>query len=112
MTPTVTGRHVEITPALRDMITQKLGRLELLLQDNIVSLDVVLNRGGRRLSAKVLLHARGDHRLPGVDETDSWAQAVSGAVEKVVRQAHTLKGKWDTHRRRTDEVQPTDTDVS
>ena len=111
MTPTVTGRHVEITPAIREMIAQKLAKLERLLQDNIVSLDVVLNKENRRLTAEVLLHARGDHRLHGFEEAESWTQAVAGAVDKVAHQAHTLKGKWDRHRRRT-EVPSTDVDVS
>ena len=96
----VTGRHVDITPALRDMITHKLAKLERLLNDNAVSVQVVLNQEGRRLAAEVTLHARGDHMLHGMSEGESWSQAVASAVDKVNQQAHTLKGKWNKHRRR------------
>ena len=94
------------------MIAQKLAKLERLLKDDIVSLEVALKRGGPRLSAEVLMHARGDHRMHGLVEAESWTQAVGGAVEKVARQAHTLKSKWDQHRRRTDDVPATDANAS
>ena len=100
MKSTVTGRHVDITPALRDMITHKLAKLERLLNDNAVSVQVVLNQERRRLAVEVTLHARGDHMFHGTSEGESWSQAVTSAVDKVNQQAHTLKGKWNKHRRR------------
>ena len=58
MKTTVTGRHVDITTELRELIERKLERLERLMN--------------------------------GI------------AVDKVNQQAHALKGKWETRRRRAD----------
>ena len=100
MTNTVTSRHVAITPAIRLIITQKLEKLERLLQDNAVSAQVVLSQERHRCRAEMTVHVRGDHMLHGEDEDGQWAQAIGGAVEKVQRQAHTLKTRWEKKRRR------------
>ena len=91
----VTGRHVEVTPDIRQTIDQKLSKLDRLLNDNAVSAQIVLSRGHHhQCVAEVVLHARGDHILHGEDEAPQWTQAIGGAVDKVNQQAHTLKGKW------------------
>ena len=38
----LTGRHVDITPALRRLVDTKLGKLERLLNDRAVSAQAVL----------------------------------------------------------------------
>lgn len=96
----VTGRHVVVTPRLRQIIEQKLAKLDRLLNDKVVSIQVVLAQERRSRSAEVVLHARGDHVLHGLGEGNAWTQAIGGAVDKVAQQAHTLKGKWDKRRRR------------
>jgi len=95
----LTGRHVEITPALRRLITRRISRLERLLNDSAVSAQVVLTdeRSGRR--ADVTLHARGEKFLHGVGASNRWAWSVSRAVEKIEQQARTVKGKWQAKRR-------------
>ena len=99
MKSTVTGRHVEITPEIRGIITQKLARLERLLHDNAVSIQFVLTRSRGRCGAEVVLHVRGDHMLHGEDEGGHWEQAIGGALDKVQQQAHTLKSRWETRHR-------------
>ena len=96
---TVTGRHMEITGELRDLIDQRLLPLERLLGDAIVSADIVLAAERRLCVSELVVHARGDHRLHGLAEGKSWQTAVGAAVEKVMRQAQTLKGKWRGRRR-------------
>ena len=100
MTSNVTGHHVHVTPALRDVIARKLTRLERLLNDNAISAQVVLTQAHRQCCAEVVLYVRGDHMLHGDDEGENWSQVIGGAVEKVTQQAHTLKSKWDKPRRR------------
>ena len=95
----VTGRHVEITPEVRQLIAQKLAKIERLLNDNAVSVQVVLTQEHQQCCAEVVLHARGDHMLHGEGEGAAWSQAVGNAVEKVNQQAHTLKGKLDKRHR-------------
>ena len=98
----VTGRHVEIPSELRELILRKLEKLERILNDSAVSAQVILSREHAACAAEVVLHARGDHMLRGEGESQTWAQAVGIAVDKVDQQAHTLKGKWETRRRRAD----------
>lgn len=95
----VTGRHVEITPEIRRIIARKQARLERFLHDNAVSIQFVLTQTHRRCCAEVVLHVRGDHVLHGDDEGERWDQAIGGAVDKVRRQARTLKGRWETRHR-------------
>ena len=100
MKTSVTGRHVEVTPDIRRIIDQKLQKLERVLNDSLVSVQIVLSQGHQhKYVAEVVLHARGDHILHGEDEATQWSQAIGGAVEKVTQQAHTLKGKWDNRHR-------------
>lgn len=99
MKKTVTGRHVEITPAIHEIIDQKLEKLDRLLNDNAISVQVVLSQAHRQCLAEVVLHVRGDHMLHGESEGEQWLPAIGGAVDKVNQQAHTLKGKWDKRHR-------------
>lgn len=95
----LTGRHVEITPALRRLISRKIGRLERLLNDSALSAQVVLTdeKSGRR--ADVALHARGEKFLHGVASSNRWAWSLSRAIEKIEQQAKRVKGKWQARKR-------------
>lgn len=99
MTTSVTSRHVEITPAIHDMVEQKLARLERLLQDNALSAQVVLSQERRRCRAEMTVHVRGDHFLHGQEEDAQWSVAIGAAVDKVHQQAQTLKTRWEKRRR-------------
>ena len=96
---TVTGRHLEIGRELRDLIDQRLLPLERLLGDALVSAEMVLTAEHRRCVSELVVHARGDHRLHGLAKGPNWQAAVGAAVEKVMQQAQTLKGKWHGRRR-------------
>ena len=106
MKTTVTGRQVEISSELHELILKKLEPLERRLADSAVSAQIVLSRAHRDCRAEVVLHARGDHILHGEGEGPTWAQAVRGAVDKVDQQASTLKGKWQGRRRRANSPPP------
>ena len=99
MTSTVSSRHVEITPAMREIISHKLARLERLLQENAVSAQVVLSQERHRCRAEMTVHVRGDHFLHGQDEGGQWSLAIGGAVDKVHHQAQALKTRWERRRR-------------
>ena len=99
---TVTGKQMEVTSELRELIHRRLLPLERLLGDAIVSANVVLGSEHQLCVSELVVHARGDHRLHGLAEGPSWPSAVGGAVEKVMRQAHTLKGKWQGRRRESE----------
>jgi putative sigma-54 modulation protein len=95
----ITGRHVEITPTLRQLIERRLPRLERLLNDSAVSATVILTLEKYRHRTEIILHARGDKMMRGLGEGNAWNLSVRQAVEKVEQQAKKLKGKWSERKR-------------
>jgi putative sigma-54 modulation protein len=96
----LTGRHVDITPALRRLVDTKLSKLERLLNDSAVSAQAVLTREKHRHRADITLHARGEKFLHGVGSTASWEAALGEAIGKLSQQAQKVKGKWQARKRR------------
>jgi putative sigma-54 modulation protein len=97
----LTGRHVEITPAIRRLIDGKLGKLERLLNDHALSAQTVLTRERGRHRVDITLHARGEKFLHGFGFATTWELAVGGAIDKIAQQAQRVKGKWEAGKRRT-----------
>src|SRR4249920_428899 len=96
----LTGRHLDITPSLRRLVTLKVGKLERLLNDNAVSAQVVLAREKHRHCTEITLHARGEKFLHSVSDAGSWEASMAAAIDKLAQQALTIKGKWQTRKRR------------
>jgi putative sigma-54 modulation protein len=96
----LTGRHVDITPALRRLVDTKLAKLERVLNDRAVSAQAVLSRAKNGCRADLTLHARGETFLHGVGKGGSWEPAVGDAVAKILQQAQKVKTKWQNRTRR------------
>jgi putative sigma-54 modulation protein len=96
----LTGRHVDITPALRRLVDRQLTRLERILNDSLVSAQVVLTREKNLRRSDVTLHARGEKFLHGVGSSNDWPRSMTEAIEKIVGQAKKVKGKWQERKRR------------
>jgi putative sigma-54 modulation protein len=96
----LTGRHVEITPALRRLVDIKLAKLERLLNDSVVSAQAVLSVEKRQRRADITVHARGEKFLHGVGHSTAWAASVGEAIDKITQQAQKVKGKWQGRKRR------------
>ena len=97
----ITGRHVEITPALRQLIERRISRVERLLNDSAVSATIVLTLEKYRHRTEIVVHARGDKMLRGLGEGNGWNLSIRQAMEKIEQQVKKLKGKW-TERKRSD----------
>jgi putative sigma-54 modulation protein len=95
----VTGRHVEITAPLRNLIDKRLAKLERLLNDSVLSAQVILTKEKYRHRTELVVHARGDHTMRGLGEGNAWPISLRQAAEKVEQQAQTLKGKWAERKR-------------
>jgi ribosome hibernation promoting factor len=95
----LTGRHVDITPALRRLVDRKLARLERMLNQAALSAQAVLTQEKHRLRADITLHARGEKFLHGVGDSASWEASLSEAIDKIAQQAQRVKGKWKGRRR-------------
>ena len=96
----LTGRHVDITPALRALAEEKVAKLDRVLNDGIVSAQVVLTRERHRHVVEITLHARGDHMLHGLGDANAWETSLSEAVEKLAGQLQKVKGKRERRKRR------------
>ena len=95
----LTGRHVTITPVMRKSVERRLAALSRLLNDSIVSIQVVVSREKSRLHVDLTLHARGDHFLHGAATGRDLPAALGAAAEKLEHQAQKLKSKWSDHKR-------------
>ena|SRR5688572_8293838 len=97
----LTGRHIDITPALQRAVQRAVAPVLRKLNDSAVSAHVVLTKQKVRVHADVTLHARGEHFLHGAATGMDVTLAVNAAVAKVDRQAEKLKGKWETRKTET-----------
>jgi putative sigma-54 modulation protein len=95
----ITGRHVDITPPLRQVIERGLSRIERILNDNIVSVRVILTLEKYRHRTEILLHARGDKIMRGLGEGNKWPLSVRQAVGKLEQQAERVKTRWSERKR-------------
>ena len=95
----LTGKGIDITAGLRQLVTRRLARVERLLGRSLVSVQCILSKQKHVHRADLTVHAAGDHFFNGVGEARTWPVAVTSAVEKVMPQAHTQKDKWKDRRR-------------
>jgi putative sigma-54 modulation protein len=95
----ITGRHVEITPALDSLINKRLKAMERVLNDSVVSALVIVTKEKYRHRVEMVIRARGDHTLSGLGEGNSWPLAIRMAAQKIEQQAKKLKGKWNDRKR-------------
>src|SRR5215204_5667756 len=100
----ITGRHVTVTPALRQLIPKRLATLERVLNDSAISALVIVTKEKYRHKVEMAIHTRGDHTLSGNAEDTSWPLAIRQASIKIEQQAKKLKGKWDSRKRQTAKV--------
>jgi putative sigma-54 modulation protein len=96
----LTGRHIRITPGLRQRVHDALDKLDRVLHDSAVSLQAVLSQEKHRHQVEMTLHARGEHFFHGAGKGRDWDTAIAQALDKVEQQARKLKGKWTDGKRR------------
>ena len=97
----ITGRHVDITATLRQLIDRRLTKLERLLNDSAISGQIILTKEKYRHRTEILIRARGDHTLRGLGEGNGWPISVRDAAAKIEQQAQKMKGKWSERKRRS-----------
>jgi putative sigma-54 modulation protein len=97
----LTGRHVTITPIVRKAVERSLARMTRLLNDSIISVQVVITREKSRHHAEMTLHARGDHFMHGAATGRDLPAALGAAAEKLEHQAQKLKSRWTERKRQS-----------
>ena len=100
----ITGRHVSVTPALRQLITQRLASIERMLNDAAISAMVIVTKEKYRHKVEIAIHTRGDHTLSGTAEANAWPLAVRQAALRIEQQSQKLKGRWDSRKRQAARV--------
>src|SRR4029450_9186150 len=95
----ITGRHGDITPAIRELIDKRLVRLGRLLNDSAISAQVILTKEKYRPLTEIVVHARGDRMLRGQGEGTGWPASLRQSSEKIEQQAQKVKGKWAERKR-------------
>jgi len=92
----LTGNHLAITPAIRDYIELKLGRVTRHF-DHVIDVNVVLSVDKLRQKIEVNLHTRGkDIHVEAIDP-DMYA-AIDAIADKLDRQVLRYKEKREVHR--------------
>ncbi|MDD3677363.1 MAG: ribosome-associated translation inhibitor RaiA [Thauera propionica] len=91
----ITGRHVEVTPAIRDYVSTKLDRV-IRHFDNVTSVAVILSVEKLKQKAEVTLHVRGKDLFVESDDADLYA-AIDSMADKLDRQVQKYKQKMADH---------------
>lgn len=94
----ITGHHIEVTPALRDRINAKMGKLEKHF-DHVTDTHVVLTVEKKRHQAEATVNVSGAKLYASSVEEDMYA-AIDGLMDKLVRQIKKHKEKLTDHHAR------------
>lgn len=94
----ITGRHIEITPALKDFAEDKLRKLTKLL-DEPIEVHVVLGIEKHRHTAEIKVKSR-TAILSGTQETGDLYASIGEVADKLERQALKHKEKMRNHKNR------------
>ena len=100
----LTGHHVEVTPALRDYVSNKLERIEKHF-DNVTDVHCILTVEKLQHKAEATVHVSGGTIFADAREQDMYA-AIDSLSDKLARQIRKHKEKLtDHHAREADKRQ-------
>src|SRR5437588_1934577 len=92
MTFEYTGRHVEVTPAIRRHVEEQFNKLQPIFNGTNVPVHVILAVEKNRQTGEVIVHWL-DHTLKAADTNADMYMALSRAISKIEKQALKLKKK-------------------
>ena len=87
-----TGRHVEVTPAIRKHVETHFKKLEHIFNGQIMWTHAIIDVEKNRHIAELIVHCR-DHTLTAKDINADMYLALSRAISKIEKQALKLKKK-------------------
>ena len=90
MTFEYTGRHVEVTPAIRRHVEEQFTKLDHIFNGTEPRVHVILEVAKNRQIGEVIVHWR-EHTLTATDTNADMYMALSRAVGKIEKQALKLK---------------------
>jgi putative sigma-54 modulation protein len=92
MTFEYTGRHVEVTPAIRAHVEEQFKKLRNIFNGTEPRVHVIAEVEKNRQIGEVIVHWR-DHTLTATDTNADMYMALSRAIDKIEKQALKLKKK-------------------
>ena len=95
MQVSITGRHVELTDALKAYVHDKLGHLKHSF-DHVLDVHVVLTVEKHRQRCEITIHANGV-TIHAKHETDDMYASIDGVVDKLNRQLKRYRAKLQRH---------------
>jgi putative sigma-54 modulation protein len=91
----ITGHHVDVTPALRAYVTEKMQKLTRHF-DQISSIHVILNVEKLQHQAEATVHASGRKIFAAATADDMYA-SIDGLIDKLDRQVRRYKERITEH---------------
>ena len=91
----ITGHHVDVTPALRAYVTEKMQKL-VRHSDQLMSINVILNVEKLQQLAEATVNLSGQTLFATVTATDMYA-SIDGLVDKLDRQIRRRKDRITNH---------------
>ncbi|RTL52689.1 MAG: ribosome-associated translation inhibitor RaiA [Rhodocyclaceae bacterium] len=91
----ITGHHVEVTPAIRDYVSQKVERV-IRHFDHVTSTHVILSVDKLKQKAEITLHVKGKDIHADATGADLYA-SIDAMVDKLDRQVVKHKEKVTDH---------------
>ncbi len=99
-----TGRHIDVTPALRDFTEGHLKKIRKILGEAI-DVHMILTVQKHRHLAEINLNSR-SLKINGLEETNDMYASINAVLEKVERQVLKLKGKKIARKRKSNPSAP------
>ncbi len=93
-----TGRHIDITPAIKTLARNELRKLDQVLDSAPMRAHVILSSEKHRKRAEIVISWR-DNTFTGVAENSDLNQSIAAAANKVEKQVLKLKGKFQSKKR-------------
>jgi putative sigma-54 modulation protein len=87
-----TGRHVDVTPALRRHVEEHFSKIDAIFNDTTAAAHVIIEVAKNRHKGEIVLHWRGE-TLTAIDVNADMYQALTRAIAKIEKQAVKLKKK-------------------
>jgi putative sigma-54 modulation protein len=88
----ITGHHIEVTPALRAYVTEKLQRISRHF-DHVISTNVILKvENTQQQQAEATVHAAGKEIFAQDTDADMYA-AIDGLIDKLDKQVRRYKDR-------------------
>ena len=91
----ITGHHIEVTPALRAYVTEKLQRIYRHF-DNVISIDVILKVENHHKQVEAKVNTAGKSLFAQDSGTDMYA-AIDGLIDKLDKQVRRHKDRVRDH---------------